>query len=349
MSRHLAAGVVAGPVLAAGLALAPQPATADSVADFYGGKTVTMIVATGEGGGYSTYARMAAQFFPKHVPGHPAFVVQHMPGAGGTKAANYLYNAAPKNGTYLGALLESTAMAQLLNSTGIKYDTRKFIAIGSMVIDNPVLMALTATGVTSAEAARHKTVIVGSSGKGSQNYLNPAFANQFAGMKFKIVLGYKGSAAVELAMERGEVQAYSGTWISWKVQHMAWLNEKKIAPLFQVGVRKEADLPDVPLLSELGQSDEDRAVLAFISSPGAVGRALFAPPDVPADRIAALRTAFLATMKDPDLLALAAKRRAVIAPTPGETVQASLDKVMAAPAAVVQRAKAAMKSLAGKE
>lgn len=348
MSRSIAAGLGA-PVLAATLAIAPQHANADAAADFYTGKTVTVIVATGEGGGYSTYARMAAQFMPKHVPGNPAFVVQHMPGAGGVKAANYLYNAAPKNGTYLGALLESTAMSQLVTGTGIKYNATKFAAIGSMVIDNPVLMALSSAGVATAEAARSKTVIVGSSGKASQNYINPAFANAFAGTKFKIVLGYKGSASVALAMERGEVQAYSGTWISWKVGHMAWLKEKKIVPLFQVGTRKETDLQDVPLLSELGLNDTDKAVLAFISSPGAVGRALFAPPGVPAERIVALRTAFLATMKDPDLLALAAKRRAVIAPTPGEIVQASVEKVIAAPADIVKRAKAAMTSLSGKE
>lgn len=348
MFSRFAVGLAA-PILAVTFARAPQPANADPIAESYAGKTVTVIVATGEGGGYSVYARMAAQFFPKHVPGNPAFVVQHMPGAGGVKAANYLYNAAPKNGTVLGALLESTAMSQLLTGAGIKYDATRFAAIGSMVIDNPVLMALTSTGVTTAEAARHKTVIVGSSGKGSQNYINPAFANEFAGTKFKIVLGYKGSASVALAMERGEVQAYSGTWISWKVGHMAWLRDNKITPLFQVGTRKESDLPNVPLLSDLGQTDEGKAVLAFISSPGAVGRALFAPPDVPAERIAALRAAFLATMKDPDLLALAAKRRAVIAPTPGETVQASIEKVIAAPPAVVRRAKAAMKALSGKQ
>jgi tripartite-type tricarboxylate transporter receptor subunit TctC len=338
MIRHFSA------MLGASL-LAASSANAGAPTDFYTGKTITVVVATGEGGGYSTYARMAAQFMPAHLPGHPTFIVQHMPGAGGVKAANYLYNAAPRNGTYLGALLESAAMAQLLNDTGIKYDMAKFAAIGSMVIDNPVLMVLTSTGVSDIEAARRKTVIVGSSGKASQNYINPAFANAFAGTKFKIVLGYKGSASAELAMERGEVQAYSGTWISWKVGHMAWLKEKKITPLFQVGTRKETGLPNVPLLSELGLNDSDKAVLAFISSPGAVGRSLFAPPGVPARRIAELRKAFLATMKDPGLLALAAKRRTVVDPTPGETVQASVEKIAAAAPAVVKRAKAAMKAL----
>ena len=348
MRRSLATGLCAS-VLAAALLGAPQRARADAVSDFYNGRTITIIVATGEGGGYSIYAQMAAQFMSKHVPGHPTVLVQHMPGAGGVKAANYLYNAAPRDGTYLGALLESAAMGQLLTGTGIKYDATKFAAIGSMVIDNPVLMVLTSTGVTSVDGARQKAVIVGCSGKASQNYINPAFANAFGGTKFKMVLGYKGSHSIELAMERGEVQAYSGTWISWKVGHMAWLKEKKITPLFQVGTRKEAELPNVPLLSELGRTEADRAVLTFISSPGAVGRALFAPPKVPADRVAALRKAFLATMKDPALLAFAAKRRAVIDPTPGEVVQESVAKVIASPADVVKRAKAAMASLSGKK
>jgi tripartite-type tricarboxylate transporter receptor subunit TctC len=318
--------------------LAAAPAQAQSVAPFYSGKTITILVGAGEGGGYSFYGQLAGEYLRKLLPGNPTVIVQIMPGAGGIKATDYLANVAPKDGTSLGMLLDLAAATQMLQPRAVRYDLSKFSVIGSFVTDNPVVMVRADTGVSNFAEFKGKPIVVGASGKGSQTYVHPALLKEVLGANLKLVTGYRGSSDISLALERSEVQAQSATWVSWKVRHTEWIRQKQILPIVQVGLKKEPELPDVPLMSELASSDEDRQVLEFMSSGSQIGRALFAPPGVPADRIAALRTAFETMIKDPEFLEAAEKRKLVIAPTSGTDVEAVIRQVVSYSPAVIKRA-----------
>jgi tripartite-type tricarboxylate transporter receptor subunit TctC len=323
------------------LMAAAPPARAQSVAQYYSGKTINIVVGAGEGGAYSIYGQLAAEYLRKLIPGNPTVIVQMMPGAGGIKATDYLANVAPKDGTALGMLLDLAAATQRLEPRAVRYDLSRFSVIGSFVTDNPVVMVRADTGVRNFTEFKVKPIIVGASGRGSQTYIHPALLKDVLGANIKIVTGYRGSSDISLALERGEVQAQSATWVSWQARHMDLITRKQIIPIVQVGLKKEPDLPDVPLMLELATTDEDRQVLEFMSSGSQIGRALFAPPGVPADRIAALRNAFDAMIKDKGFLEAAAQRKLVIAATPGIEVQAIIQKVMSFSPAVIERARTA--------
>jgi tripartite-type tricarboxylate transporter receptor subunit TctC len=322
------------------LAAAPIAASAQPGSPFYAGKTVNILVGAGEGGAYSSYGQLAAEYLRKLLPGNPTVVVQSMPGAGGIKATDYLANVAPKDGTALGMLLDLAAATQMLQPRAVRYDLSRFSVVGSFVTDNPVVMVRADAGARNFAEFKEKQIIVGSSGRGSQTYIHPALLRDVLGAKIKIVTGYRGSADISLALERGEVQAQSATWVSWLARHADWIKQKQIVPIVQVGLKKEPDLPDVPLMLELASADEDRQVLAFMSSGSQIGRALFAPPGVPPERIAVLRAAFEAMIKDTGFQEAAAKRKLVIAPTPGADVQAIIQKVVSYSPAVIERARA---------
>jgi tripartite-type tricarboxylate transporter receptor subunit TctC len=321
-----------------GVLAAPVPGAAQT--PFYAGKSVSILVAAGEGGAYSLYGQIAAEYLRKLLPGNPTVIVQHMAGAGGIKAADYLANVAPKDGTALAMLLDLAAATQMLQPRAVRYDLSAFSVIGSFVTDNPVVMVRADAGVRNFAEFKDKPIIVGSSGKGSQTYVHPALLKEVLGARLKLVTGYRGSADISLALERGEVQAQSATWVSWKARHAEWIRQRQIIPIVQVGLKKEPELPDVPLMTELATSDEDRQVLEFMSSGSQIGRSLFAPPGVPADRIAALRTAFDAMIKDPAFIEAAAKRKLVVAPTPGPEIEAIIRKVVASSPEVIKRASA---------
>lgn len=238
-------------------------------------------------------------------------------------------------------LLDLAAATQMLQPRAVRYDLSRFSVVGSFVTDNPVVMVRADAGARNFAEFKGKQIVVGASGRGSQTYIHPALLRDVLGAKIKIVTGYRGSADISLALERGEVQAQSATWVSWTARHSDWIKQKRIIPIVQVGLKKERDLPDVPLMLELATSDQDRQVLEFMSSGSQIGRALFAPPGVPADRIAALRTAFGAMMKDRGFLEAAAKRKLVIRPTPGAEVQSIIQKVVSYAPAVIDRARAA--------
>lgn len=319
-------------VIAASSAPAQQP--------FYAGKTISILVGAGEGGAYSLYAQLAADHLRKLLPGNPTVVAQSMTGAGGIRATDYLANVAPKDGTALGMLLDLAAATQVLQPKAVRYDLSKFSVIGSFVTDNPVIMVRGDTGVRSFADLKTKSIVVGASGKGSQTYVHPALLKDVLGAQIKIVTGYRGSADISLAMERGEVQGQSATWVSWKARHADWIREKRIIPIVQVGLKKESDLPDVPLMLELATNDDDRQVLELMSSGSQIGRALFAPPGVPAERIAALRKAFEAMVIDPEFVAAASKRKLLVKPVPGPEVEAIIKRVVSYPPAVIERARA---------
>jgi len=310
-----------------------------SVAQFYSGKTVNILIAAGEGGAYSLYGQLAAEYLRKLIPGNPTVIVQSMPGAGGIKTTDFLANVAPKDGTSLGMLLDLAAATQVLQPKTVRYDLSKFSVVGSFVTDNPVVMVRADTGVRSFADMKKKSVIVGASGKGSQTYIHPALLKDVLGAELKIVTGYRGSADISLALERGEVQGQSATWVSWQARHMEWIKKQQIVPVVQVGLKKEPDLHDVPLMLDLAANDEDRQMLELMSSGSQIGRALFAPPGVPAERIAALRAAFDAMVKDPGFREAAEKRKLIVLPTPGTEVQGIVQKVVSYAPVVVERAR----------
>lgn len=315
---------------------------------FYTGKTITVYCGYTPGGSYDLYARMMARFIGKHIPGHPAVVVQNMPGAGSLKAANFLYEAAPKDGTALGVIVESHALEQAIKNKVVRYDASKFTYIGRAASSNNVFLVWHTSPVQSFEEAKHKEVTTASTGPGSIAETVPQLTNALLGTKFKIITGYPASTEGMMAMERGETNGASTSWTAVKVTKQDWLREKKIKVILQTAPERAADLPDAPSLGEIGKTEEDKQVFALYSSGSAVGRSLMGPPNIPADRVALLRKAFMEMVKDPDFLAEAKKVNVDVEPLPGETVEALIKKTLAIPDSVRQRAESAFGRAAGK-
>jgi tripartite-type tricarboxylate transporter receptor subunit TctC len=292
----------------------------------------------GVGGEYDLHARLVARHLGKHIPGNPTVVPQNMTGAGGLLMANYLYDVAPKDGTYIGMLGNNFPAQQAVGAKGIRFDTAKFGWIGSISPTVETMATWKTTGVRTLEQARQKEVVAGATGRGAITYTMPAMLNELAGTKFKIVTGYQGGNAVNLAMERGEVGARNNTWSSWKVTKRAWLDNKDIHILVQAGP-KAPDL-DAPTIEEVLKNDNDRKVAALIVSGTRLGRPLGTPPNVPAERLKALRAAFLAVMKDPEFLKEAKQSSIEVDPVRGEDMAKVVEDVLATPAAEKERAKA---------
>lgn len=313
-------------------------AAAQPVADFYKGKQMPLVIGYGVGGGYDQYARVLARFMGAHIPGEPTLVVQNMPGAGSRKAANWLYNIAPKDGGVLATLGQNTPTDQALGQPGIQFDAAKFNWIGNMVVVNNTLAVWHTTGVKTLEDATKRDLAIGATGASSPSVVYPQVANNLLGTKFKIISGYPGGGDINLALERGEVDGRgSNSWASWKSTKADWLRDKKVNILFQVGLTREADLPDVPLLSELGKTAEDRQVLEIISADVAVGRPILTTPDVPPVRVAVLRKAFDDTIADKAFLAEAEKQKMDINPFSGAELQTVVARVLAHPPEIIAK------------
>jgi tripartite-type tricarboxylate transporter receptor subunit TctC len=298
------------------------PAAAQSVADFYRGKTITMAVGTSPGGDYDLRMRMVGRHIGKHIPGNPTVIATNMPGAGQMLVANWLAAVAPSDGTVMVALSQNMAVHQATGAAGVKYDVRQFHWIGNTTDTPNVITSWHATGIRTIQDVMQRELVVGATGIASGSYLYPHALNTLVGTKFKIVTGYPGGNDVNLAMERGEVGGRgSNSWASWKSTRPQWLAEKKIFILAQVGVKRNAELPDVPTLFDLAKNDTDRQVLVFISADTAISRPLVTNAGVPRERVEALRRAFDATMKDPEFLAEAEKAKTDINPMTGEEAQ----------------------------
>jgi tripartite-type tricarboxylate transporter receptor subunit TctC len=326
--------------LAALLVLAGTPASADDVADFYRGKTVRIVIGYGAGGGYDVYTKFLARFLGEHIPGKPTVIAQNMPGAGSRNAANWLYNVAPKDGTVLGVLGQATPADQALGQSGIQFDVRKFNWLGNMVAVNNIMITWHETGVRTIEDAKKRALAIGATGASSPSVLYPTVANNLFGTQFKIVSGYPGGGDIMLAMERREVDGRgSDSWASLKANNPAWIKERKVNILFQVGPRREPDLPDPPLLTELAQNDEQKQILEVISGDAAVGRPLLTAPDVPAARVQALRKAFDAAMRDPAFREAAKKANMYFNPIGGEELQKIVNRIVSPSPQVIARVK----------
>jgi tripartite-type tricarboxylate transporter receptor subunit TctC len=318
--------------------LAASPVQADGVADFYRGKTINVLIGVNVGGGYDFEARLLARFMRGHIPGNPVLVPQNMVGAGGIKMANYLYAIAPQDGTALGMFPDTLVAAQAVGTEGVQYDANRFFWLGSMST-SPVTLAVWHTaGVQTIDDARKKEIVVAASNKGAITYTFPRMLNELLGTRFKIVSGYQGNSTMTVAMERGEVEGVTNSWDSWKSFNPAWVQERKIKVLVQTEP-KAKDLADVPSVQELARNENDRSVIQLIVSGDALGKPMATSPNVPTDRVQALREAFDATIKDPAFIDAATAARIEINPIYGPALQARVERVLATPKNLAERAR----------
>jgi tripartite-type tricarboxylate transporter receptor subunit TctC len=315
-----------------------SPAPADPVADFYRGKTVRVLVGVGAGGDYDVHARLLARHLGKHIPGSPAVIPENMTGAGGLKMANFLYELAPRDGTQIGIIGNYFPALQAAGGRGVSFDTGRFAWLGSLTRESQTMAVWHTTGVKTIDDARRRDIVAGASARGAITYSFPAMMNTFFGTRFRIVTGYSGGNDINLAMERGEVEARTNSWQSWKVNRAAWLREGKIA-IIAYGGHRSHELRDVPMIEDIAVTEDDRQVLRLLTLGPTLGRPLAAPPGVPMERIAALRAAFAATATDPELLAEAAHVGMELEPLGGEAIQALVTNVLRTPKAIAERAK----------
>jgi len=330
--------VLSAALLAGAAALPPVEAAADPVADFYKGRTIRYILGAGAGGGYDLYSRTLAQHMAARIPGKPTVLIVNMPGGGGVKASNYAYNAAAKDGTAMLMPFWTHPMFQLIRPKGIKFDMARMGWIGNMAELNSVIVTLTSAAKT-IDDARAKQIIFAASGKGSETYIYPQLLNSMLGTKIKMVLGYSGTRTMTVAMERGEAQGRGGSWQSWSAIRPNWYKEGKTTVLAQAGLRRLDSLKNVPLIEELVSKPEDKKLVRFLSAPAAMARITGFPPGVPRARLDALRTAFVATMKDPKFLKDAAARKMDLNLMPGAEVQRNIEELMTTPKPILMRAK----------
>jgi len=315
------------------------PAVQAAAGAFYAGKTLEIIVPSGAGtDSYDTLSRLVARHIGRHLPGNPTVIVENMPGAGGIRGANQLYNIASRDGTVIGMLDESIYQNQLFKVPALKADVTKMNWIGRIISNNAVLFAWYTAAVKTIGDAYTKPLIVCSTGSASQ--LRWTMLKRLLGLKLNLVTGYKGTGDGLVAMERGEVEALSMPWTVFRVIRADWLRDKKVNVLLQTGLDKAPDLPGVPRLIDLARNGDERQILELFSQPEKVGRSLAAPPGIPAERVVQLRAAFAATLKDPSFVADAARLGIALSPLPGEELQAIIEKSFQYSPAIVAKAEA---------
>jgi tripartite-type tricarboxylate transporter receptor subunit TctC len=315
-------------------------AHADDVADFYKGKQIRMIIGLGAGEAYDTYARLLARHLPQHIPGNPVIVPQNQPGAGSLNAINSLYNTAARDGTVIGTGHRFVPMMPLLDLEGPKFDPLKFTYIGSMNREIGICIAMKEAGFRTVEDMKAREFVVGTTGAGAELTNFNATLRAMLGLKLKVVVGYRTSLDINAAMERGELQGRCGvSYGSLKTTRPQWVANKTVDILIQLGLTKDKELPDVPLLGDLVSDPRDRQALELMLAPTEMGRPFLAPPDIPKDRVAALRAAFDASMSDPALIKEAEKMRLDLAPLSGKDMEALVARLYKAPPEVVERAR----------
>ena len=325
--------------LVAGAILAPTAQAQQSVEDFYKGKQMRFVIRSAGGGGYDLYSRLIASHIVRHIPGNPSIVPQNMPGAGGIIAANYMGEIAPKDGTQLTMISQALAMDQALGLTPtFKADLRTFGWVGNLGDSNILSYTYYTSPTKTMEDAKKRETTIGATGAGSATTWLPVIYNRLLNTQFKLIQGYKSGQDVKLAMERGEVEGYAANpWAALVSASPDLVKNKQLNILTQVGVAREKDLPDVPLLSELATNQDSKDILTWISTAMAVGRPIGTTPGVPAERVAALRKAFDATLRDAAFLAEAEKAGMEIEPLTGLQVETMLAKAYGAPPAIVAR------------
>lgn len=334
MSRKTLSLTVLSAMLVGTLAFSPAQANEEN---FYEGKTIDMIIGYSPGGGYDQYARLVARFLPKHIPGNPEIIARNMPGGGTRTAASFIYNVAPKDGTVLGTFDQGLPLEQVMGISPIEgVNTAEFGYIGSPVTSNNVTVAWHTTGVTSIDQAKDRVLTMGSTGSGGAQ-LYPMVMNDRLGTQFEVIAGYPGGNDINHAMEMGEVDGRgSNAWASYKAAHPHFVNDKLINVLVQIGLEREPDLPDTPLLIELAENEADEALFRLLSGPVAVGRPIMTTPGVPEERLQILRDAFEAMVQDPEFIAAAATENLDLNPTNGEDLQQIVQDIVDAAPETVQ-------------
>jgi tripartite-type tricarboxylate transporter receptor subunit TctC len=325
-------------MLAAALAClaAGDAAAQDEVARFYEGKTIEILVSIGAGSGIDYLARAVAAHMGQHIPGKPRIIVRNMPGGGGVLMARHLYTAGRRDGTELGAAEGGLILNPLLGINPDHIDMTKFSWLGSVSQDTAIAVTWTASGVGSIEDARRREVVVGATGAAGTSGQWAAVANATIGTKFKTVFGYPGTVEMNLAIERGEVESRLATYTALQMQKPEWFSQGKVKVILQMGSTKNPDLAAVPVFDDLVKTDEDRAMVQLVSATFELNRPYMAPPGVPPERLAALRMAFDATVKDPAFMAVASKQTNV-APSTGEELARAVARIYATPKAVIDR------------
>jgi tripartite-type tricarboxylate transporter receptor subunit TctC len=314
---------------------APAAAQAPSLA----GKNVQMIIGSGSGGGYDVWGRIVARHIGRYLPGNPTVVPQNMPGAGGFNAANYIYNAAPKDGTAMGIVAGAAVLGPMTGAPGARFDPSRMTWLGTPTTDTHGCIAYNSpkAKVKTVNDLYEKELIVGTSGPGNGGYSNPKVLSALLGMKFKIIAGFPGAAAVFLAMERGEIDGICNSLVGVTEARPDWITDKKVVILFQGGVAPNSKFKDVPFVNDLAHTPEDRQAIEFLYAGMGLGRPFIAPPGMSAERMKMVRKAFMATMKDAEFLADAEKLKLDVVPEDGEYLTALVKKIYSTPKPIVDK------------
>lgn len=330
--------------------LATAPATAqDSVGEFYKGKSITLIVGSSAGGGYDTYTRLIARHMGRHVPGSPSLVVQNLPGAGGNVLANQLAGIGPKDGTAIGAPQSGVILEPLLGTIPVKHDPPRFHYLGSANNDVYICIARAdAPAKSFAEALEKEIVLAASNASSTADYAQ--ILTNVVGARWKITLGYAGSREIAISIDRGEAHGACGlAWPSISVTQSDWFKDGPVKSRMRVILQlhgtghPELNAAGVPLAASFARTDEQRAILALFFSQSQFGRPYILPAETPADRVAALRRAFGATMADTQFRAEAARLRLDVDAVPGEVVQKVVSDVYASPPELIAKTRAALR------
>jgi tripartite-type tricarboxylate transporter receptor subunit TctC len=314
-------------------------ADAQSAADFYRGKTVSIIVSYAPGGGYDNYSRLLARHLGKHIPGNPTVVVQNMPGAAGITASNHVYAVAPKDGTVIAAVDQNIPLLQLLGGKGVQYDMTKVNWLGNVASSNGIAMTWHATPYkTIDDIKKAAEITMGATGSNDDAWVYAKTMNALLGTKFKLIRGYAGTSAINIAIERGEVQAMGrATYFGFASQRPDWIREKKVNIFVQLGFGKQPELSDVPLLTDLVQAGEAKRIVELISLPTAIGYSHWLAPEVPAERVSALREAYVGALKDEALHADAKKLNLEVVPKTAAELQALIRQTSATPQSIREK------------
>jgi tripartite-type tricarboxylate transporter receptor subunit TctC len=315
-------------------------AVAQSADTFYREHNLTIIVGTEPGGGYGVYSRLLARYMAPLIPGDPDILVQYMPGASGRRAAEYLYNSAPHDGSVMGTIEQNIPFTQIVSRDRVRYDVREFNYLGNLASTVSTVVVWRGSGVRTIEDAKSKELAIGATGVTGTTKVFATLLNEVVGTRFRVVTGYPGGNDINLAMERGEVDGRASyAWSSLKSGRPDWLRDGKINILVQIGLHKAPDLPEVPLLLDLAHNSAERDVVRLYSAGLELGRVFLAPPNVPADRLAVLRSAFQTAAADPHFRAEAARLDVDIEPMSGEEVANIIRELTSIPAEVIDRAR----------
>ena len=338
MSGAAARGLLVALTTAAALPAFWAARAADEANDFYRGKTITMIVGFGAGGGYDLYARLLAHYLGNHIAGAPNIVVQNMEGAGSVRASNYVYSVAPKDGTVIAAVNQNMPMYQMLGGAGAQFNAAEINWLGSTAYSNGTLYTWYQSGIKTLEDAKSRDVLLGGAGTTSDSHIYPTLINGLLGTRFKVINGYAGTKEIHLALERGEVMGRGGnTWASLTSSNQDWVEQKKINLLFQIGFKPEPEIAQVPLLIDLVKTPQEKQIVTVVTLPTALGYTNWLAPEVPAGRMRILREAFDATMRDRAFLDEAGKHAMMIRPQTGAEIEALVKQAALAPKPVLER------------